>query len=981
MRKTLRCLVFTVGSMFSLGAVAQVSVGATTYPTLKAAFDAINAGTHTGAVTINVSGNTSETATAVLNASGTGSASYTSVAINATAPAIISSNLAGATIRLDGADNVNLNGNSVLQIVNTNSTGPVIQLINDATNNIIRNATITGNTASYSGTATAPTINSGVIAFGTGTTTGNDGNQIDNCDINGNNQAICLVYSNGIPLSPTPPDNSGFNSGNTLKNSRLYNFINTTIAGANAVYLASSNTDWTIQNNSIYLTAAVSTPMQFLFRGILIVPSFTNDFHTVTGNYVGGSAPSAAGTMTVSASSTNAIGVIGIDLETGGTGNIASNNTVKNISLSYSASAGSFANAGIFGFIGGYNGTTTFSGNEVSNFTVANNNGFLNFSAIHVNGRVTAAATVTPTFNVTGNIINNITANSGGAAGDVNLHGIRLESSSSASLTSTSTSNPTFNVSSNTITNISVPFAGTTATFIRGIGTVTTQGTSATALLYPRANITNNTIHGFSTSSTLANYGSGVCTGIHFAGSSAAGNTYVQDISENTIYDLSATNSGDAGAVVIGILASTGLHDIARNRIYDLKNASTSSGATAPGIVGITVRNATGTSRTFNNFISLGGGVTQAVQIFGFLQNFNAAGPVNVYHNSIYIDGTAASGDKRSAALVRGTELFATGIATPIDVKNNILYNARTGGGGSHYAIVNSNATPATGYTSDANVLYTVNPFTLVLWGSTNNDLATYKTNSGDVNSRTVTVNFANTTTGDLHLTGSSNGDNNLGAAPVPGITTDYDSTTRSSTRVYIGADEASLVLPVELLAFTGYKAGDVNQLQWTTASETNNSGFELQRSADGKRFTTIAFIPTAAADGNSSSPVEYRYSDRIPLAGTGYYRLKQVDNDGHFTYTSITVMIRREMKGLTITAAYPNPVHDVVNLAISSPVTSRSTITVTDLSGRIAKRVNTTVEAGDNNIAVNLSHLPAGTYLVTVISGEYTRSLRIIKN
>ncbi len=962
--------------MLTMAATSQVSVGASNYTTLKAAFDAINAGTHTGTITISITGSTTETATAVLNASGTGAASYTSVAINTTAAATITSNLAGATIRFDGADNVNLNGNGTLQIVNTHTTGAVIHFVNDASGNTIRNATITGNTASYTGTATSPTITAGVIFFDLGSTNGNNGNTIDNCDINGNNQAICLVFSKGLGTSATTTNFQG-----TVKNSRLYNFLNTGIAGAAAISISASD-QWTIQNNSIYLTAAVNTGQQYVFRGILITPNFTSDFHTVTGNFLGGSGPSAAGMMTVTGTGSNVIGMIGLDIETGGTGNLVSNNTVKNITITYNSASGSFSNACIFGFIGGYNGSTTFSGNEVSNVSMTNNGGFVNINGMHLNGRVTAASTtVTPTFNVTNNTITNMTINSGGAAGDVNMHGIRLEASSSASLTTNATSNPTFNVTGNTISNISVPFAGVTSTFIRCIGTVNTQGTSSTAQLFPKVNITNNTIHSNSTASTLANYASGVVTGIHFAGTSSAVSTDVQVISRNTIYNLSATNTGNFGAVVIGILATTGLHDINRNRIYDLKNAATTNGSTSPGLVGITVRSATGASTTANNFISLGTGVTQALQIYGFLQNFNATGPVNVYHNSIYIGGTAGAGDKRSAAVVRGTELFGTGIATPMNVKNNILYNTRTGGAGSQYVIVNSETTPATGFTSDANVLNNANPATLAMWSATNNDLATYKTNSGDATSRTITVNFADVATGDLHLAGASIGDNNLAAAPIAGITVDYDGTTRNPSPVYIGADETATVLPIQLTVFKGHKEGKINKLVWITSGETNNKGFDLERSADGRNFSSIGFIPSKAPGGTSNTSLEYSFHDDRSLAGINYYRLKQTDKDGRTSYISVIVTIKNNLDNLQITTLYPNPAKDVINLAVNAPLTGRGTVSIAHISGTIVKQIPVSLLAGENNIPVNVSTLPSGTYLVTMYDGtSAAKSMRFIK-
>src|SRR5207253_8150285 len=137
----------------------------------------------------------------------------------------------------------------------------------------------------------------------------------------------------------------------------------------------------------------------------------------------------------------------------------------------------------------------------------------------------------------------------------------------------TAIANVSFTVSGNTISNISVPFAGATAspaTFIRAIGTIGTQGTSATASLFPKVDINNNIINTLSTTSALANYAAGVCVGIHFGGSTGGNNTTdIQKITQNTISNLTAANTGDVGAVVVGISATTGVHDISKNKIFD----------------------------------------------------------------------------------------------------------------------------------------------------------------------------------------------------------------------------------------------------------------------------------------------------------------------------------------------------------------------------------------------------------------------------
>ena len=150
--KNLILIVTLFFTMFPFTLDAQnvtVNPGAGNYPTLKDAFDAINAGTHTGAITVSIIGNTTETLSAVLNASGVGAASYASILISPSGGVgrSISGAIAGVMIDLNGADNVtidglNTGGNS-LTISNTSTGASItIRFINDATNNVIANNTI-----------------------------------------------------------------------------------------------------------------------------------------------------------------------------------------------------------------------------------------------------------------------------------------------------------------------------------------------------------------------------------------------------------------------------------------------------------------------------------------------------------------------------------------------------------------------------------------------------------------------------------------------------------------------------------------------------------------------------------------------------------------------------------------------------------------------------------------------------------------------
>jgi trimeric autotransporter adhesin len=210
------CLGFLFPAIVSNAQNVTVNPGSGSYTTLKAAFDAINAGTHTGVVTVTVVANTTETATATLNASGTGAASYTSLSILPTGTVTVSGNLAAPLVSLSGADNVTINGLNTggnrLTFSNTSTsavaTTSTIRLINDASNNTITNCVVLGSNTSAANTTTA----TGNILLSTATSTGNDNNTISNNDIGpaGSNLPARGIASFG--------SSSGTNSGVNVTN-------------------------------------------------------------------------------------------------------------------------------------------------------------------------------------------------------------------------------------------------------------------------------------------------------------------------------------------------------------------------------------------------------------------------------------------------------------------------------------------------------------------------------------------------------------------------------------------------------------------------------------------------------------------------------------------------------------------------------------------------------------------------------------------
>src|SRR5690606_26533509 len=142
-----------------------------------------------------------------------------------------------------------------------------------------------------------------------------------------------------------------------------------------------------------------------------------------------------------------------------------------------------------------------------------------------------------------------------------------------------------------------------------------------------------------------------------------------------------------------------------------------------------------------------------------------------------------------------------------------------------------------------------------------------------------------------------------------------------------------STTLPVSLAKFKGNKTSLGNLLSWTTLSETDNKYFELERSADGKNFS---FLKRVAGADISTEKLSYSYLDTEPLAGVNYYRLKQVDKNGAYSYSENIVAINSQL----ITGElklYPNPGLGVVNVQLPSEVLGAE-INVYNQTGKLVK-------------------------------------------
>lgn len=186
---------------------------------------------------------------------------------------------------------------------------------------------------------------------------------------------------------------------------------------------------------------------------------------------------------------------------------------------------------------------------------------------------------------------------------------------------------------------------------------------------------------------------------------------------------------------------------------------------------------------------------------------------------------------------------------------------------------------------------------------------------------------------------------------------------------VVAGSAIVSSTLPVKLLHFTVREQNGKTMLQWATSQEMNSNYFAVERSVDGSNFSEIRKITAA---GNSNNTVNYVYVDENAAKGTIYYRLKQVDNDGRFTYSSvINITVKGESGSISI---YPNPVKDRFRLSLPANV-SKGALIVYDSRGIIVHRQEIT-----SGQYVNASGWSGGTYYVVVQANGKVYESRVVK-
>lgn len=195
------------------------------------------------------------------------------------------------------------------------------------------------------------------------------------------------------------------------------------------------------------------------------------------------------------------------------------------------------------------------------------------------------------------------------------------------------------------------------------------------------------------------------------------------------------------------------------------------------------------------------------------------------------------------------------------------------------------------------------------------------------------------------------------------------------------GAYLLNVPLPISILHFTGIRKENVDELEWSTSQEKNNSYFLLQKSNDNIRFETIANIATKAINGNSDVELNYSFAHSSSKSEKSYYKLLQVDIDGTTAQCGNIIMLASNNQQTRFTA-YPNPMHDELFISCDLNKDAYMEIAIFDLMGRRMQQYVTRVNAGFQTISQPVHYLPKGNYIVSIIENRQTiYSIRMQKN
>ena len=298
--------------------------------------------------------------------------------------------------------------------------------------------------------------------------------------------------------------------------------------------------------------------------------------------------------------------------------------------------------------------------------------------------------------------------------------------------------------------------------------------------------------------------------------------------------------------------------------------------------------------------------------------------------------------------------LFVPGSAFVCGIQVNVEH--RQNGGASGYSVRDNVVQLVKG-----NTLLGVNRASSIDWGPTDetytyggpNDMWGGNLTPGDLNSPNFGVVFSATLRGGLS--------SSLVTAEVDAITLTLYYTT---------------ILPVEFTLFEANVKGAGIGLEWKTATETNSGYFAIERSTDAKTFKDIGVVKAA---GNSLQTLDYSFTDESPLAGTAYYRIRQVDNNGNANLSEMRAVDYTRSACVTSASAS----HGQIIVKLYSPGETMAELEVSGLNGQRVAAIKTELQPGTTELRMNAETAESGVYFVKarMANSEYYHKLYLLRD
>ena len=183
-----------------------------------------------------------------------------------------------------------------------------------------------------------------------------------------------------------------------------------------------------------------------------------------------------------------------------------------------------------------------------------------------------------------------------------------------------------------------------------------------------------------------------------------------------------------------------------------------------------------------------------------------------------------------------------------------------------------------------------------------------------------------------------------------------------------------TIPLPVKLISFGASPAGKEIKVYWQTSSEINSSFFDVEKSVDGRNWK---FTGTVKAAGNSNTVLNYQLYDTHPVNGLNYYRLKSIDTDGKFTYSSVAI-VHFKIGSVANITVYPNPVKYQFTLSIAGIQSiTHLNLTLVNAAGQTVLKKQ---DLSGNTQTINMEKLTPGTYYLMVNNKGEVSTIKILK-